>query len=304
MFTHELKRPRSPVPYILAVTTAIGLAAVLLTPVPRQVRSSFLLEPVGSLEVKASRGGVIASVLPEGRWLEKGAPVATFDPAPSEAKLGTLEAAVKADEAKLKAASAPGRNPAKLKDAVAKAEAAEKQARAALEKAQALKAGAAANAARAAAEKKVAAAEAATKKAREAAGGSPEELKAELTSLQQQIAEVKAELAAPALVAPQAGTLAGLAVKQGQQIAPGTLVARLDDTSTLKVVLQVPKGETLKSGQAVDLTLGTSRKRVHLDSVSGDTAVAQLANAAHEFKAGTDGVAEITGEPRSVIGGL
>src|SRR5689334_13433619 len=122
MFDHELQRPRSPVPWIIAGTSAIGLALVLLTPVPRSVRVSYTLEPAASVDLHAARPGTVAHVAPAGRWVEKGEPVLTYETELARARLTEVQQRISADESKLKVALAPGRPVARLRDAVARAE--------------------------------------------------------------------------------------------------------------------------------------------------------------------------------------
>lgn len=298
MFTGEIRRARSRGPlYIGLVIVALIAAVVLFMPLPRTLKTTYKLEPIGSADVLAPRDGTIATlVASDGVWLEKGAVIAKYDTADSDKKLKAAEEKLAVAQKKLVPAALKKSEAGQA--AVAKAVAAEQAAKAALEKAAAK---GPKSPAVTGAEKKLAAAAAAVAKAKEVAGPSKAEVEQEVEALNKTIAAAKAELAAPDLVAPGAGVLATLTVKPGQVVVAGGSIGRLDDVAKLKAIIAAPKGETLKAGLPVDLLIGTTRRRVTLEKATPPLEVV-LDNAKKELKAGTDGVAEITAEPRSLSG--
>lgn len=300
MFTQEIKRSRSKRPLVIALVMVVVVGAmVLLVPFPRTVKSTFKLEPIATTDVVALRAGTIVEVVAaEGSRIERGATIAKYDTADAEKKLKDLEAQLEAAQKKLKAAGAKGN---KAQAAVTKAEAAAKAAQLALEKAEKAAKGKK-TPALAAAQKKADAAAAALKKAKDAAGPSAADLEKEIASTNDAITALKAEIAAPTLVAPASGQLSGLTLKKGDAVEKDAKVARVDDTSKLKAVVKVPAGEPVTKGQQVELVLEGGKKLLLFDAdAAGGSASAEFQNAKGELKSGLEGEAEIAGEQRSLL---
>src|SRR5204862_52923 len=120
------------------------------------------------------------------------------------------------------------------------------------------------------AEKKVADGAAAIAKAQKAldeasAGEKGGDARVEVDKLTIERDSLKAQTQAAPLNAPAAGFVADLKIKPGDTAQVGTSVCRLDDSKTLKVKLQVPKGSDVAEGQAATLTVSGKPLKVKIE---------------------------------------
>lgn len=298
MFTGEIQRSRSKRPLVIgAVFVVIVVAIVLLLPMPRTLKSTFVLVPFASVEVTAPRDGTIAEVVsPTGTTVARGAVIAKLDTSELDQQVAALEK----QAATLEQQKAAKPNP-KAKAAVTKAEGALKAATAALEKATKAAKGKK-TPALAAAEKKKAAAEAALEKARAAAGPAGDEAGKLLTGVQEQLAALKKQLAEAVVLAPGSGLLSVSGLDKGASVKAGAKLGTVDDVSKLKARVKEPAGEPLKKGQAVELVLSSGKRRVLFDADGKDgVADAEFDNTKAPLAVGLTGEAEIEGEQRSLV---
>ncbi len=301
MFTGEIQRARSKRPlFIFLGFIALVGVLVLLVPMPRTVKSTFVLLPASTVELVAPRDGVIAELVSaSGSTVGKGSIIAKYDVADAEKQVPELEKKLAALE-QFKAAG--GKPTPKAKAALTKAEGALKASEAALEKATKAAKGKTTPAVTAA-QKKHDAAQAALDTARAAVGPAPEQLEPELTAAQAALTSLKAEIAAAVVLAPGSGVLTLEGLDKGATLKAGARLGVVDDVSKLRAQVKVPAGEPIKKGQGVELVFPTSRKHVLFGGeAKGDVAEGEIDNANGEFKAGTTGEADIEGEQRSVIG--
>jgi multidrug resistance efflux pump len=302
MFTGEIRRARSKRPMVIGlIFVVIVLAVVLLVPMPHPVASTFTLQPGAMVDVVAPREGVVAEVVSaDGAMVATGTVVAKFDLAEAEKQAPELQKKVEALEQRK--ASGGKVSPA-AKAALTRAEAALDKAKAGLEKATRAGKGKT-TPAMTAAQKKVDDAQAAADEAKLAAGPTGEALDRELADAQAALAAVKAQLEAKAIVSPGSGLL-DLKLEKGAAVTKDAKVGSVADVAKLKALVKVPAGETITKGQAVELTLGTAKKRlVFTGPATGDTAEAEFDNSKGEAKPGTTGDCTIEGTQRSLLSGF
>jgi multidrug efflux pump subunit AcrA (membrane-fusion protein) len=294
MFTQEIKRSRSKRPLFIGIVLVVIVAAVvLLVPIPRTLKTHFVLQPGATTEVHAPRDGVLVEVVTtDGALVAKGSVIAKYDVSTLEQQIADLEKSLAALEEK------KGRPaPPKVRAAVGKAEAALKAAEAALAKA--TKAG---KTPMAAATKKRDAAASALEKLKASAGPAPEVIEQELATSREALTALQTQLLQATMVSPATGVLTLSGVEKGSSVKAGAKLGVVDDVTKLKAVVDVPTGETVGKGQSATLLLDDGKRRVMFDAeAKGETAEILFDNSRGELKAGAKGDAELDGTPRSVL---
>ena len=281
---------------LLFFILVVGL--VLIVPMPRTVKSTFVLAPGSSVELTAPRDGTISEVSSTtGAIVAKGSIIAKFDVSEAEKKIPVLELQISIMEK-----PAVRANPKVAKAAVVKAEAALKAAEAAVAKAKKAAKAKKTTPAMVAAEKKRVAAAAEVEKARAAVGMSREEVDKLLAADKVELAAAKAVVATGSLLAPGSGVLTLVDLEKGRAVAKGARIAVVEETARLKAMVKVPAGEEVLKGQGVELVLPSGGKRVLFDAdARNDVAEAEFDNARGEFTVGLRGDANIEGTQRSLV---
>jgi len=291
MFTEEIKRSRSKRPLVIGlVVVAVVAAVVLLVPMPRTLKTRFVLAPGSSTELTAPRDGVIAEIVTnDGATVARGSVIAKYDVTDLDKQIAELEKKLASlEEQKSKPPNA------KARAALVKAQAALKAAEVALEKAT--------KANKSKAEKKRDAAKTVVEKATAAVGPGPEALETELTSSREALTALQAQLASATITSPASGVLTLVGLEKGVTLKASAKLGTVDDVSKLRAQVDVPTGETVGKGQAAVLVLPGGNKRVMFDGeVKGSVAEALFENARGELKAGTRGDAELDGTQRSLV---
>ena len=300
MFTGEIQRSRSKRPLVIGLLFFIVVVSmVLVVPMPRTVKSSFVLAPVSTVELTAPRDGTISEVSSAtGAIVAKGSIIAKYDVSEAEKKIPGLELKISLMEK-----PPPVRvNPKVAKAAVTKAEAALKAAETALAKAKKAAKGKK-TPALAAADKKRQAAAAELEKVKEAAVvPSKEEAAKLLAATKEALVAAKAEVASGTLFAPGSGVLTLVDLEKGRVLAKGAKIAVVEETAKLKAMVKVPAGEEVLKGQGVELVLPSGAKRVLFDAdAKNDLAEAEFDNGKGEFAVGLRGEANIEGTQRSLV---
>ena len=285
---------------------AVVLLGVMLFPLPHTATTSFQLAPRTVTPVTIAHPGTIATLsVGVGQWVTKGAVLASWDTAAAKASAVTLEAKLTAASKGGKPTSAQLKQLPKAKAKLAKAKLVAKVAAA---KANALKAKlkGKSNPALVKLQKNQSAADAAVASAQkelDSLSGQPASSPADVATMTAALALAKTESTEPPLTAPADGTVLDLSAKAGQALAAGATFAKLEDSHTLKVTIDLPKGEELAVGSTVQLDLASPVK-VTIDKVDGATAEAELPNPNGALKAGTKGSASFSGSSRSLLGRL
>ncbi|MBS2028481.1 MAG: HlyD family efflux transporter periplasmic adaptor subunit [Deltaproteobacteria bacterium] len=291
---------------LLVGVGAMVLLGVMLFPLPHTATTTFQLAPRSVTPVTIAHPGTLATLsVGVGQWVAKGAVLASWDTAAAKQTAATLEA-------KLTAASKGGKPSAaqlkQLPKAKAKLAKAKLMAKVATSKADKLKAKlkGKSNAALVKLQKSQAAAEAAVASAQkevDSLSGQGASAPADVASMTAALALAKTQSTEPPLTAPADGTVLDLTAKAGQALAAGATFAKLEDSHTLKVTIDVPKGEELAVGSTVQLDL-PSPVKVTIDKVDGATAEAELPNPNGALKSGTKGSASFSGSSKSLLGRL
>ncbi|MBS1148567.1 MAG: Barrel-sandwich domain of CusB or HlyD rane-fusion, partial [Myxococcaceae bacterium] len=292
---------------VIGALAVAAMGGALVVPMPHTATAPFTLVPKAVTAVTLARGGTLSAIsVTDGQWVQKGTPLARWDTSAAQKKIVALEARLIEVRKKNKVSAAAAK---KLKVAQArldKASATQSKAQADLDKlkaggkgkkpaiAKAEKSAAAAKAALAAAQKQV---EALTVPLTPAIQG-------ELTMIEGELARAKSEAADLALLAGADGFVQGLAARPGQAVEAGAVIARLEDSRTLKVVVAVPKGEQLTVGAALQLKVGTLAAKAVVDRVDGSSAEAPLDNEKGGFKGGATGESSFAGASKSLLGRL
>ncbi len=136
------------------------------------------------------------------------------------------------------------------------------------------------------------------------APGPSAEAQAQAAKLAEELKQLKADVAAPELLAPAAGQVVEVSARPGQPVAQGAVVAKLADTSSLTAVIRLNSADAraLKAGASAMLRLGAVNQKVTLDKVDGERAEATLDNKKGALKPGAEGEAELPGESKSIFG--
>jgi len=283
---------------------AIVMLGVVLFPLPHTAKADFQLSPRSVTPVTLSHPGTFSTVsVSVGQWVTKGAVLASWDTAAAKQTATTLEAKLTAAQGKSKPTAAQLKQLPKAKAKLAKAKALAKASASKAEKLKAKLKGKS-NAALVKLRKSQAAAEAAVASAQkevDSLSGQPAASPADVASMTAALAVAKTQAAEPPLTAPVDGTVLDLEAKAGQPLTAGASFAKLEDSHTLKVTIDVPKGEELAVGNTVQLELPTPVS-VTIDKVDGATAEGELANPNGAIKAGTKGSASFSGASKSLLG--
>ena len=289
---------------LLLLLIAGGAAAAALVPLPYQLTGTYELAPRNSLNVEVAREGVVGSVaVKDGDWVEAGGQLFSYDTEVAKKKLAEVEKKV-AELQKKAEKSGPGKKAAEARKKLEKAQAALKDAQEDLEKAKEK----GKKPAIAKQEKKVKKAEGAVAKAQRAldsaskaaaAGGG--DAKAELDKAIAEREAVKTQSAAAPFNAPAPGFVRELKVKAGDEVKVGAVVCLLDDTKVLTVKLAAPKGESLKEGQKVSLSVGGKKVDVKVEKIINGEARGSLDNAKGELKPGEKGSTSIETGGRTLL---
>jgi multidrug efflux pump subunit AcrA (membrane-fusion protein) len=286
----------------------VALTVALVAPLPRTVTAPITLTPKAVTPVTIARAGTVLTIpVSEGQWVEKGTTLAQWDTALAAKKVAALEARLAEAMRKQKSQMV---SPKKLNEAKARVEHATamlKRDQAEFEKLKAKLKGKR-TVAVAKAEKKVVgeiAAQLAAQQALTALTDPPTgNVAAEISVITGELELARAQSLEAPLVASADGFVLELAGKPGQPLAAGTTFARLEDSHTLKVVVEMPKGEKLEPGAALQLKIGGVPARVIVEKIEGRAVEAALENPNGSFKAGTAGESSFAGAPRSLLGRL
>lgn len=285
----------------LAIAAVVG---VFFVPMPHTASAPFTLVPRAITPVTFVRGGTLSAIaVTEGQWVDKGTTLAKWDPTAAQKKIVALEARIVDVQKKNKAGAASAKKLAEAQGKLDKAKAAQSRAQDDVDK---LKASKAKKPAIAKAEKKAKAANAAVAAAQKTVAGltvplSPA-IQGEVTMLEGELARAKSEATELAVVATADGFVQGLAAKPGQTVEAGAVLARLEDSRTLKVVVTVPRGEKLEVGVPLQLKVGTIAAKAVVEKVEGASAEAPLDNAKGSFKGGSTGELSFAGAAKSLVG--
>jgi multidrug resistance efflux pump len=291
---------------VIGALAVAAMGGLLIAPMPHTATAPFTLVPRAVTPVALSRSGTLSAVsVNEGQWVDKGATLAKWDTTAAQKKIVVLQAKLAEVQKKNKAGAATAK---KLQDAqgkLDKASAAQSKAQADLDK---LKASKAKKPAIAKAEKKAAAAKAAVAAAQKIVAGLTVPLapaiQGEVTMIEGELERAKFESTDLLVVANADGFVQGLAAKPGQPAEAGAVIARLEDSRTLKVVITVPRGESLAVGTPVQLKVGTVAAKAVVEKVDGTSAEAPLDNAKGGFKGGATGESSFAGVSKSLLGRL
>lgn len=293
---------------VIGAMALMVIAAGLIAPMPHTATAPFTLVPKAITSVTLPRAGTLSAIsVTEGQWVEKGAALAQWDTAAAQKKIVAVEARISDVKKKNKAGAASAK---KLQDAQArldKANAAQSKAQADLDK---LKASSKAkkSPAIAKADKKATAAKAAVASAQKTVASLtvpvPASIQGELMMLDGELARAKFEATDLAVLATGDGFVQGLAARPGQVLEAGSVIARLEDSRTLRVMISVPRGERLKVGSELQLKVGSVAAQAVVQKVSGSSAEAPLDNAKGGFKGGSTGESSFAGASKSLLGRL
>lgn len=290
---------------LLLLLIAGGAAAAALVPLPYQLTGTYELAARNSLNVEVAREGVVGSVaVKDGDWVDAGGQLFSYDTEVAKKKLNEVEKKV-AELQKKAAKSGPGKKAADARKKLEKAQGALKDAQEDLEKAKEK----GKKPAVAKQEKKVKKAEGAVAKAQKAfdsaskagAAGGGGDAKAELDKAIAERDGVKAQSEAAPFNAPTAGFVRELKVKAGDEVKLGAVVCLLDDTKVLTVKMAAPKGESLKEGQMVTLSVGGKKVDVKVEKIINGEARGSIDNAKGELKPGEKGSTSIETGGRTLL---
>lgn len=287
----------------VAVAAIVGLA---VAPMPRTATAPCTLVPKLVTPVTVARAGTLAEVkVTEGQWVDKGTTIAKWETAVAAKKIAALETRLAEVQKKNKASAVGARKLADAQGKLDRALAAQSKAQAEVDK---LKASKAKRPVVAKAEKKLTGATktvtAAQKPVAALTVAPSKEIQGEVAMLEGELARAKTESTDVSVVASADGFVTGLNAKPGQVVEANAVLARLEDSRTLKVVVVVPRGEQLKVGDALQLKLGTVVAKAVVEKVDGASAEAPLDNAKGGFKGGSTGETSFAGASRSLIGRL
>ncbi len=291
---------------VVGVVALAAMGGLLIAPMPHTATAPCTLVPRAITPVTLTRGGTLSAVsVTEGQWVDKGATLAKWDTQAAVKKVTALEARLADVQKKNKAGAATAKKLADAQSKLDKASAAQSKAQAELDK---LKATKSKKPVIAKAEKKATAAKAAVAAAQKGVAALTVPLapaiQGELTMLQGELARAKFETTDQAVIASADGFVQGLAVKPAQTVEAGAVIARLEDSRTLKVVIALPRGESLSIGDAVHLKVGSVAAKSVVEKVEGASAEATLDNAKGGFKGGATGETTFAGVNKSLLGRL
>ncbi len=299
---------KSKLPLVLGALALAGIAGVLVAPLPHTATAPFTLVPKAVTEVKVARAGTLVSVaVTEGQWVTKGTALAKWDAAAAQKRIPVLEAKLSEVQKKNKASAAVAK---KLQDAKARLDKATAQAARATDDvaAQKAKSKGKKTPAVAKAEKKLTAASAAIAAAQKLVTALTVPLapaiQGEVAVLEGELARAKLEATEVDIVASADGFVKGLQAKAGQNVEAGTVLTKLEDSRTLKVVIAVPRGEKLQVGAPLQLKVGAVAAKAVVEKVEGSSAEAPLDNAKGGFKGGATGESSFPGVSKSLISRL
>ena len=293
---------------VIGLLLVAVVAGVLLFPLPRTVSTTFTLVPRSVTPITIERAGTLSAVnVAYGQWVTQGTALAQWDIAIAQRKVPTLESRLAEVQKKIKATQV---QPKKLADAKAKLDHADATARAdvaEIEKVKTKQKGKK-SPALTKLEKKLAADTVALTTAQQAVNAlsapAAGNAAAELSVITSELTLAKAQAAEPPLLAPSDGFVIELNGKAGQPIAAGAAFAKLEDSKILRVVVAVPKGETMSAGTSLQLKVGGVAVKVTVEKVEGESAEANLDNTSGSFKSGTNGETSFAGASRSLLSRL
>lgn len=299
---------KSKLPLVLGGLAVLGVAGALMVPMPRTATAPFTLQPRSVTNVAAPRAGTLATIaVKAGQWVDKGTTLATWDTAATQKKIAALEAKAAEVQKKNKATAAGAKKLADAQGKLDKATAAQAKAQAELDKAKAAGKGKR-TAAVAKADKKLGAAQKVALAAQKVVAGltpaaSPA-IANELKMIEDELKKAKGELADVNVIAGADGFVQALAAKPGQAVEAGAVLARLEDSRVMKVVIALPRGETPAVGSKVSLQVGTVAAKAVIEKVEGGNAEGTVDNTNGGFQGGATGEASFAGAPKSVLGRL
>jgi multidrug resistance efflux pump len=285
---------------------ALGLALLLMVPLPRSVPASVVLEAPNSVVVTAPRDMVVKEpAVKNGTTVESGAVLVTLDGSDEMGHLKPFDARVTALQTELEHTqrSISKKHIASWQKTVKKLEGEVEKAKAAVGKASGEKA-------RVAAQKKVADKE---RELLEANAELQDATKVDaVAKIKQQLDDATAARNAAAgevavLSAPAAGVVTDLAVTPGQKIASGAKVARIADPHELIVACKVDASEALSlaPGQKIDATLKGESVSLLAESVAGPQVFARIIQVDKQpFIPGDTGDAKIRVASKSLLARL
>jgi|GEM_PF-1743462 len=291
---------------IAAVVAVVAVGGLVVAPMPHTATAPCTLVPKQVTPVTVARAGTLAAVtVTEGQWVDKGTTIAKWDTAAAVKKVAALEARIAEVQKKNKASAAGAKKLADAQGKLDKALAAQSKAQAEVDK---LKASKAKRAVVAKAEKKAAAAGKAVAAAQKPVAAltvpASKEIQGEVAMLEGELQRAKLESTEVSVVASADGFVKKLSVKPGAAVEANAVLAQLEDSRTLKVVVAVPRGEKLQVGDALQLKVGTVVAKAVVDKVEGASAEAPLDNTKGGFQGGATGETRFAGASKSLLGRL
>ena len=247
----------------IAAVVVIGVAAVLfLVPFKRTAVGAFQLSPAVVTTVTTPRAGIFTTIeAKENAYIEKGAPLATWNTDSVAARVKALEAQLATARSNLGKLQTKAQRRAQA--SLAKAKAKSDKANVALERARAAAKGKKKSSALTRATRAAASAESAYLKLVKTAGvGQKAQLEQSITELTKAISEAKGELESNAFPAPTSGVVSRVRIAPGAQFAADAEFLSIEVVDPLNVAVKSPKGISTNA----ELVVGGKKYKVTLDS--------------------------------------